>query len=88
MDRRGRIAILCSSIGASTPSTIIKEKLAMDPTMRHVARSLRSVQQAVMSAPTTTIAEAAEASRRATRAASATVTTVLRTGLAASSSAA
>lgn len=37
----------------------------MDPTMHLIARS---VQRAVMSAPSTTVAEAAEAARRAARA--------------------
>lgn len=42
----------------------------MDPTMHPVARTIpmRSVQGAVMSAPTTTIASAVEAARRAARA--------------------
>jgi hypothetical protein len=39
----------------------------MDPTMHAVVRSVRSVQRAVMSAPTTTVADAAEAARRAAR---------------------
>lgn len=39
----------------------------MDPTMNAVARSVRSIQRAVMSAPTATIADAAEAARRAAR---------------------
>lgn len=39
----------------------------MDPTMHAVARSVRSVQRAVMSAPTTTIIDAADAARRAAR---------------------
>lgn len=39
----------------------------MDPTMHLMARSVRSVQRAVMSAPTTTIVDAAEAARRAAR---------------------
>lgn len=40
----------------------------MDPTMHPVTRPMRSVQRAVMAAPTTTIAAAADAARRAARA--------------------
>ena len=39
----------------------------MDPTMNAVVRSVRSIQRAVMSAPTTTISDAADAARRAAR---------------------
>ena len=39
----------------------------MDPTMHAVVRSVRSIQRAVMSAPTSTISDAADAARRAAR---------------------
>jgi hypothetical protein len=48
----------------------------MDPTMHAVARSVRSVQRAVMSAPTTTIADAADAARRAARSVAASLDVV------------
>lgn len=50
----------------------------MDPTMHAVTRSVRSVQRAVMSAPTTTITDAADAARRAARAVAASLDVVTK----------
>jgi hypothetical protein len=57
----------CGHRDAGAPHENDDEEDTMDPTMHAVARSVRSVQRAVMSAPTTTIADAAETARRAAR---------------------
>jgi hypothetical protein len=68
MDPVARDRILwASNSGADAPETRPIEEDTMDPTMHAVARSVRSVQRAVMSARTTTITDAAEAARRAAR---------------------
>jgi hypothetical protein len=61
-----RSRILWTSRRGDVANPTTKED-TMDPTMHQMARSVRSVQRAVMSAPTTTIADAVEAARRSAR---------------------
>jgi hypothetical protein len=66
----------CGHRGISAAASDTTQEDSMDPTMHAVARSVRSVQRAVMSAPTTTITDAAETARRAARSVAASLDAV------------